>query len=67
MPVKAGSHATQCEVRLGRSTRRAGVVCDGRLELARFVVEGCATPIDLAGSWGAVGSALYLGCWPEGV
>jgi hypothetical protein len=35
--------------------------------LACFVVEGCATPINLAGSWGAVDAMRTLGCWAEGV
>jgi hypothetical protein len=35
--------------------------------LACFVVEGCAMPINLAGSWGAVDLMRALGCWAEGV
>jgi hypothetical protein len=60
-PVTAGSHSSRCRCEVAVLCCD---VCRGVDEGSRacFVVEGCATPINLAGSsWGA------LGCWAEGV
>lgn len=59
MPVNAGSHTAACEVAwAGRRDEQDDKVMESWL--ACFVVEGCATPINLAGSWGAVGGGSAM-------
>lgn len=59
MPVNAGSHTAACEVAwAGRRDEQDDETMESWL--ACFVVEGCATPINLAGSWGAVGGGSAM-------